>query len=53
MFSVKTNSIPEALQNEFRIVKQNYFTSHSKYNFEDSNIFLELLTFNIVTWTSF
>ena len=48
MFRVKTNSIPEILQNEFKVIEHNYFTRHSEYNFQEPNIFLGLIC-NIIT----
>ena len=48
MFRVKTNSIPEILQNEFKVIEHNYFTRYSEYNFQEPNIFLGLIC-NIIT----
>ena len=43
MFRVKTNSIPETLQNKFKVIEHNYSTRNSEYNFREPNIFLGLL----------
>ena len=42
-FRLKTNSISEILQNEFKVIEHNYSTRYSKYNFKEPNIFLGLL----------
>ena len=48
MFLVKTSkyqikTIPEALQNKFKVMERNYFTRHSEHKFKESNISLGLL----------
>ena len=47
MFRVKTNSIPENLQNKFKIIKHNYSTRYSKYNFKEPNILFRVTKFAI------
>ena len=42
MFRLKTNSIPETLQNKFK-VEQNYPTRYGECNSKKPNIFLGLL----------
>ena len=37
MFRVKTNSIPETLQNKFKVIEHNYSTIYSEYNFKKVN----------------
>ena len=37
MFWVKTNSIPETLQNKFKVIEHNYSTIYSEYNFKKVN----------------
>ena len=39
MFRVKTNSIPEILQNIFKVIEHNYSTRYSECNFKGLNIF--------------
>ena len=43
MFRVKTNSIPETLQNKFKVIEQNYSTRYGECNSKEPNIFLGLL----------
>ena len=43
-FQVKTISITEILQNEFKVTEHNYSTRYSEYNFKEPNIFLGLLS---------
>ena len=47
MFRVKTNSLPETLQNKFKIVEHNYSTRYNEYNFEKTNILFRLTKFSI------
>ena len=47
MFRVKTNSIPETLQNKFKITEHNYSTRYSEYNFEEPNILFRFTKFAI------
>ena len=47
MFQVKTNSIPETLQNKFKITEHNYSTRYSEYNFKEPNILLRVTKFAI------
>ena len=35
MFRVKTNSLPETLQNKFKIIECNYCARYSEYNFKE------------------
>ena len=51
MFRVKTNSIPETLQNKFKVIEHNYSTRYSEYNFKESNILFRVTKF--VTWTTY
>ena len=51
MFWVKTNSIPETLQNKFKVIEHNYSTRYSEYNFKESNILFRVTKF--VTWTTY
>ena len=47
MFRVKTNSIPESLQNKFKIIKHNYSTRYGKYNFKEPNILFRVTKFAV------
>ena len=47
MFRVKTNSIPETLQNKFKVIEHNYSTRYSKQNFKEPNIFFRVTKFAI------
>ena len=47
MFQVKTNSIPETLQNKFKITEHNYSTRYSEYNFKEPNILFRITRFAI------
>ena len=51
MFRVKTNSVPETLQNKFKVIEHNYSTRYSEYNFKESNILFRVTKF--VTWTTY
>ena len=39
IFRVKTNTIPETLQNKFKVIECNYSARYSEYSFKESNIF--------------
>ena len=47
MFRVKTNSIPEILQNIFKVIEHNYSTRYSEYNFKEPNIFCRVTKFAV------
>ena len=47
MFRVRTNSIPETLQNRFKVIEHNYSTRHSDYSFKGPNIFFRVSKFAI------
>ena len=47
MFRARTNSIPETLQNKFKIIEHNYSTRYSEYNFKEPNILLRVTKFAI------
>ena len=47
MFWARTNSIPETLQNKFKIIEHNYSTRYSEYNFKEPNILLRVTKFAI------
>ena len=47
MFRVKTNSIPETLQNKFKIIEHNYSARYSEYNFKEPNILFRVTKFAI------
>ena len=49
MFPARTNSIPETLQNKFRIIEHNYSTRYSEYNFKEPNILLRVTKFTILS----
>ena len=46
-FPVKTNSIPETLQNKFKIIEHNYSARYNEYNFKDPNILFRVIKFAI------
>ena len=45
IFRVKTNSIPETLQNKFKVIEHNYSTRYSEYSFKEPNIFFRVAKF--------
>ena len=47
MFRVKTNSIPETLQNKFKVIERNYSTRYGEYSFKEPNIFFRVTKFAI------
>ena len=47
MFRVKTNSIPETLQNKFKVIEHNYSTIYSEYSFKEPNNFFSVTKFAI------
>ena len=47
MLRSRTNSIPETLQNKFKIIEHNYSTRYSEYNFKEPNILLRVTKFAI------
>ena len=47
MFRARTNSIPETLQNKFKIIEHNHSTRYSEYNFKEPNILLRVTKFAI------
>ena len=47
MFWARTNSIPETLQNKFKIIEHNYSTKYSEYNFKEPNILFRVTKFAI------
>ena len=47
MFQVKTNSIPETLQNIFKVIEHKFSTRHNIYNFKEPNIYLSVTKFSI------
>ena len=47
MFRVKTNSIPETLQNKFKVIEHNYSARYSEYCFKEPNIFFRVTKFAI------
>ena len=47
MFQVKTNTIPETLQNKFKVIEHNYSTRYSEQNFKEPNIFFRVTKFAI------
>ena len=47
MFRVKTNSIPETLQNKFKVKEHNYSTRYGEYSFKEENIFFSITRFAI------
>ena len=47
IFRVKTNTIPETLQNKFKVIEQNYSTRYSEYNFKEPNVFFRVTKFAI------
>ena len=49
MFRVKTNSIPETLQNKLQITEHNYTTRYSEYSFKESNIFFRVTKFAVLS----
>ena len=44
-FRVRTNSIPETLQNKFKVLEHNYSPRYSEYNFKEPNILLRVTKF--------
>ena len=49
MFQVKTNTIPETLQNKFKVIEHNYSTRYSEYSFKEPNIFFRVTKFSILS----
>ena len=47
MFREKTNSIPETLQNKFKIIEYNYSTRYSECNFKEPNILFRVTKLSI------
>ena len=47
MFQVKSNSLPEILQNKFKVIEHNYSTRCSEYNFKEPNIIFRVTKFAI------
>ena len=47
MFQVKSNSLPETLQNKFKVIEHNYSTRCSEYNFKEPNIIFRVTKFAI------
>ena len=48
MFLIKTNSIPEALQNKFKVTEHNYSRRYGEYIFKELNIFFRVTKFAIL-----
>ena len=42
MFGAKTHSLPETLQNKFKVIERNYSTRYSEYSFKEPNIFFRV-----------